>query len=294
MGVVKVNRITASRLSALGKCRSIAWLRQLVEPTSKYAEIGNAAHAYLETGVEQHDTFLEVPRFQRPEERTWAEVKHEWRFGWNFRDDTYIAVPAGKTGRDYDDYPADAWVMGSADAVWEDDGVLYVEDLKTGAPQDAMCEQLIFLAHCAASATGHTGDVSIQILNATRYGYATDKKVAGKVSINAHRMDVATLRAHFEAMVRGPVLEAVGMEGAGEDAWQAAASNGKNCFFCPSKVYCLKFRAKATPKSLMYLDKLREAQEARTNEQEQGERHEGSGQGDNGPDTGGHDGSGAG
>lgn len=288
-----MNRLTGSYLSIVAKCRAAAVLRQLIEPSSKYADIGNAAHEYFETGVEQHDTFLEVPRFQRPEERTWATVMHEWRFGWNFVTGEYIAVPKGNGGRDYADYPADQWVMASCDAAWVEGETLYIEDLKTGAPQGPMCEQIIFIARCAQQAFKHEGPVVIQILNATRYGYKTDSKLAGKVELRAEPLTVGELRAKFDHMVERAVYEAVALEEADEVTRQAAAVTGKHCFFCRSKAYCEPYRAKATPKSLMYLDKLREAQEARTNEQEQGERHESSGQGDNGPDTGGHDGGGA-
>lgn len=285
-----MNRITASKLSTLAVCPSVAWLRQLVEPTSKYAEIGNAAHEYLLTGIERHDTFLEVPRFDRPEQRTLAEVRHEWRFGWNFKNDSYVAVPMGATGRDYGDYPASEWVMGSADAMWVEGGVLYMEDLKTGAPQEPTCEQLVFLAYCAARAGMHTGDVSIQILNATRYGYKTRPADAGVVSLRARMLTMGELEVLFESMVKAPMLAALALEAGGEEAWQAAANPGRSCFFCSSKAYCPKFRAKATPKNLEYMDKLRAAQE----NNEQSKRNESSGQGDNGTDTGGHDGGGAG
>lgn len=290
----QVNRLTGSYLSIVAKCRAAAVLRQLIEPSSKYAEIGNAAHEYYETGVEQHDTFLEVPRFQRPEERTWATVMHEWRFGWNFVTGEYIAVPKGNGGRDYADYPADQWVMASCDAAWIEGETLYIEDLKTGAPQGPVCHQIIFIAMCAAMALKHKGLVTIQILNATRYGYKTIPKAAGQVTLESKTMDTAELSIHFDDMVRGAVHEAQELWHESEESVQMKATPGKHCFFCRSKAYCAPYRAKATPKSLMYLDKLREAQEARTNEQEQGERHEGSGQGDNGPDTGGHDGGGAG
>lgn len=289
-----MNRLTGSYLSIVAKCRAAAVLRQLIEPSSKYAEIGNAAHEYFETGVEQHDTFLEVPRFQRPEERTRATVMHEWRFGWNFVTGEYIAVPKGNGGRDYADYPADQWVMASCDAAWVEGETLYIEDLKTGAPQGPMCHQIIFIAMCAAVALKHKGLVTIQILNATRYGYKTIPKAAGQVTLESKAMDTAELSVHFDDMIRGVVHEAQELWHESEESVQMAATPGKHCFFCRSKAYCNQYRAKATPKSLMYLDKLREAQEARTNEQEQGERHEGSGQGDNGPDTGGHDGSGTG
>lgn len=290
-----MNRLTGSYLSIVAKCRAAAVLRQLIEPSSKYAEIGNAAHEYYETGVEQHDTFLEVPRFQRPEERTWATVMHEWRFGWNFVTGEHIAVPKGNGGRDYADYPADQWVMASCDAAWIEGPALYIEDLKTGAPQGPVCEQIVFIARCAQQALKHEGPVVIQILNATRYGYKTDAKLAGQVSIESKRLSPADLQAKFDMMVGGQVLEAVALGNAGPEQKMEAAEPGKHCFFCRSKAYCEPYRAKATPKSLMYLDKLREAQEARQDGgKEQGDRNQGSSQSDNGPDTGGHDGSGAG
>lgn len=267
----------------LSDCKSIAWLRQLVEPTSKYAKIGTAAHSYLETGVEQHDTFLEVPRFQRPEERTWSEVKHEWRFGWNFIEDVFVALPKGAADRDYNGYPEDKWIMGSADATWVDDGVLFMEDLKTGAPQEPVCAQLVFLAYCAARAAGHVGGVSIQIMNATRFGYKTKPAEAGKVSLRSNLLSMEELEGLFASMVREPMREALALEAGGDTAWQAAANPGRSCFFCPSKAYCQKFRSKATPKGLEYLDKLKAAQEAVGNEQS--ERDESSSQGNHGPDT---------
>lgn len=289
-----MNRLTGSYLSIVAKCRAAAVLRQLIEPGSKYAEIGNAAHEYYETGVEQHDTFLEVPKFQRPEERTWATVMHEWRFGWNFVTGEYIAVPKGNGGRDYVDYPADQWVMASCDAAWVDKSTLYIEDLKTGAPQGPVCEQIIFIAHCAANSFVGIKTVWMQILNATRYGYKTDPKVAGVVNIDRVIMTPGDLAVKFDAMVGTAVREAVALERESEEYKQAAAAQGKHCFFCRSKAYCYQYRAKATPKSLMYLDKLREAQEARQDgSKEQGDGNQGSGQSDNGSDTGGRDGGGA-
>lgn len=258
-----MNRLTGSYLSIVAKCRAAAVLRQLIEPSSKYAEIGNAAHEYYETGVEQHDTFLEVPRFQRPEERTWATVMHEWRFGWNFETDKFIAVPKGNGGRDYADYPQDKWVMASCDAAWVDGDVLYIEDLKTGAPQGPMCHQIIFIAMCAVMALKHRGVVAIQILNATRYGYKTNPKFAGQVTLESKTIDTAELSIHFDDMVRGVIHEAQELWHENEESVQMRAEPGKHCFFCRSKAYCEPYRAKATPKSLMYLDKLREAQEAR-------------------------------
>lgn len=290
-----MNRLTGSYLSIVAKCRAAAVLRQLIEPSSKYAEIGNAAHEYFETGIEQHDTFLEVPRFQRPEERTWATVMHEWRFGWNFVTGKYIAVPKGNGGRDYADYPADQWVMASCDAAWIEGDTLYIEDLKTGAPQGPMCEQIVFIARCAQQAFKHEGPVVIQILNATRYGYKTDPKLAGQVTLRSDRLSASELSDKFESMVEEPVRNALAIENWGHDFQQDAAMPGKHCFFCRSKAYCYQYRAKASPKSLMYLDKLREAQEARQDgNKEQGDGNQSSGQGDNGPDTGGHDGGGAG
>lgn len=290
-----MNRLTGSYLSIVAKCRAAAVLRQLIEPSSKYAEIGNAAHEYYETGVEQHDTFLEVPKFQRPEERTWATVMHEWRFGWNFVTGEHIAVPKGNGGRDYADYPADRWVMASCDAAWIEGGTLYIEDLKTGAPQGPMCEQIVFIARCAQQALEHEGPVVIQILNATRYGYKTDPKLAGQVTLKSETLTAGELRGKFEYMVETAVYEAVDLTDSDEEAKQASAVPGKHCFFCRSKAYCNQYRAKASPKSLMYLDKLREAQEARQDgSKEQGDRDQGGGQSDNGLDTGGHDGSGAG
>lgn len=290
-----MNRLTGSYLSIVAKCRAAAVLRQLIEPSSKYAEIGNAAHEYYETGVEQHDTFLEVPKFQRPEERTWATVMHEWRFGWNFVTDKYIAVPKGNGGRDYADYPADQWVMASCDAAWIEGETLYIEDLKTGSPQGPMCEQIIYIAMCAVMALKHKGLVTIQILNATRYGYKTIPKAAGQVTLESKTMDTAELSMWFDDMVRGVVNEAVELSHEDEAGGQMSATPGKHCFFCRSKAYCNQYRAKASPKSLMYLDKLREAQEARQDgSKEQGDGNQGSGQGDNGPDTGGHDGGSAG
>jgi len=260
-----VNRLTGSYLSIVAKCRAAAVLRQLIEPTSKYAAIGTAAHDYYETGIEQHDTFLEVPRFQRPEERTWSEVMHEWRFGWNFVTGEFVAVPKGNGGRDYGEYPADQWVMASCDAAWIDDGVLVIEDLKTGAPQDPLCEQIVFIAHCAVNAFKHEGPVSIQLLNATRYGYKTDPKLAGVVCIKTETLAPGELETKFNEMVKAAVLEAMLLGGSlmSDEDRQAAATPGKHCFFCRSKAYCQPYRAKASPKSLMYLDKLREAQEAR-------------------------------
>lgn len=264
-----MNRLTGSYLSIVAKCRAAAVLRQLIEPSSKYAEIGNAAHEYYETGVEQHDTFLEVPKFKRPEERTWATVMHEWRFGWNFVTGEYIAVPKGNGGRDYADYPADQWVMASCDAAWIEGDTLYIEDLKTGAPQGPVCEQIVFIAACASIAFNHSGPVVIQILNATRYGYKTDPELAGQVTLKSETLTADSLSDMFTDMVGQRVVAALDLAELGEDAKQAAATPGKHCFFCRSKAYCEPYRAKATPKSLMYLDKLREAQEARTNEQEQ-------------------------
>lgn len=264
-----MNRLTGSYLSIVAKCRAAAVLRQLIEPSSKYAEIGNAAHSFYETGVEQHDTFLEVPRFQRPEERTWATVMHEWRFGWNFVTGEYIAVPKGNGGRDYADYPADQWVMASCDAAWIEGETLYIEDLKTGAPQGPMCEQIIFIARCAQQAFKHEGPVVIQILNATRYGYVGNAKrgkvseFAGAVDIKPETLTAGELRDKFESMIEGPVREAIDIDDWLEVGQQEAATPGKHCFFCRSKAYCEPYRSKATPKSLMYLDKLREAQEAR-------------------------------
>lgn len=261
-----MNRLTGSYLSIVAKCRAAAVLRQLIEPSSKYAEIGNAAHEYYETGVEQHDTFLEVPKFQRPEGRTWATVMHEWRFGWNFVTGEYIAVPKGNGGRDYADYPADQWVMASCDAAWIEGETLYIEDLKTGAPQGPMCEQIVFIARCAQQAFKHEGPVVVQILNATRYGYKTDPKLAGQVTLKSETLTVGELAEKFREMISMYVLEAadLGNPNYHSDAErQDAATPGKHCFFCRSKAYCESYRAKASPKSLMYLDKLREAQEAR-------------------------------
>lgn len=260
-----MNRLTGSYLSIIAKCRAAAVLRQIIEPTSKYAIIGTAAHDYYETGIEQHDTFLEVPRFERPEERTTATVMHEWRFGWNFIAGEFIAVPKGNGGRDYGDYPADQWVMASCDAAWIDGGVLVIEDLKTGAPQDPLCEQIVFIAYCAANALKHEGPISIQLLNATRYGYKTNPKLAGVVCIKTETLAPDELEAKFNEMVKSAVLEAMVLGGSlmSDEDRQAAATPGKHCFFCRSKAYCEPYRAKASPKSLMYLDKLRDAQEAR-------------------------------
>lgn len=258
-----MNRLTGSYLSIVAKCRAAAVLRQLIEPTSKYAEIGNSAHLFYETGVEQHDTFLEVPKFQRPEERTWATVMHEWRFGWNFVTGEYVAVPKGNGGRDYADYPADQWVMASCDAAWIEGDTLYIEDLKTGAPQGPMCEQIVFIARCAQQAFKHEGPVVIQILNATRYGYKTDPKLAGQVMLKSETLTAGGLDVAFNRMVGCYVREAAVMADADEYEARVVATPGKHCFFCRSKAYCEPYRAKATPKSLMYLDKLRDAQEAR-------------------------------
>lgn len=287
-----LNRLTGSYLSIVAKCRAAAVLRQIIEPTSKYAAIGTAAHDYYETGIEQHDTFLEVPRFQRPEERTWSEVMHEWRFGWNFITGEFIAVPKGNGGRDYGDYPQDQWVMASCDAAWVEGDTLVIEDLKTGAPQDPLCEQIVFIAWCAVNAFKHTGPVSIQLLNATRYGYKTSPKLAGTVSIRKQTLTREELKEHFMEMVWAPVVESAKLAEQDIVAQLAAAQQGKHCFFCRSKAYCDRYREKAAPKGLEYLDKLKAAQEAARDEQS--ERNEGGGQGDNGPDTGGHDGSGAG
>lgn len=287
-----LNRLTGSYLSIVAKCRAAAVLRQIIEPTSKYAAIGTAAHDYYETGIEQHDTFLEVPRFQRPEERTWSEVMHEWRFGWNFITGEFIAVPKGNGGRDYGDYPADQWVMASCDAAWIDGGVLVIEDLKTGAPQDPLCEQIVFIAYCAANALKHEGPISIQLLNATRYGYKTNPKLAGAVSLRKQVMDRAELKTHFMSMIWGPVTDSVLLAEQDIVSQMDAASPGKHCFFCRSKAYCDKYREKAAPKGLEYLDKLKTAQEAARDEQS--ERDESCRQGNHGPDTTGHNGGGAG
>jgi ribosomal protein L24E len=220
---------------------------------------------------------------------------HEWRFGWNFVTGEYIAVPKGNGGRDYADYPADQWVMASCDAAWIEDDRLYIEDLKTGAPQGPMCEQIVFIARCAQQAFKHEGPVVIQILNATRYGYKTAPKSAGQVRLESIILTEFELDGMFKSMIKGPVMEAVQLADEGIVQQMDAADDGKHCFFCRSKAYCYKYRRKASPKSLMYLDKLREAQEARQDGgKEQGDGNQGSGQSDNGPDTGGHDGGGAG
>lgn len=262
--------ITASSLSRVAKCKASAVLRQLVEPSSKYAEIGTAAHRYYETGELNHDTFLEVPEFERPEQRTWSEVMHEWRFGWHIESGNAVALPKGEYDRDYRGYDDGSWVMSSCDGAWVDDGVLYVEDLKTGAPQDALCEQLVFIAECARRAFKHEGPVSIQILNATRYGYVGEarsgkkSKHAGVVAPSVLALEPEELKAHFERMIEPNVHEARRLAACQEDVQQAAAVSGKHCGFCPSKAYCQVYRAKATPKNLEYLDKMRAAQEARS------------------------------
>lgn len=258
-----LNRLTGSYLSIVAKCRAAAVLRQIIEPTSKYAAIGTAAHDYYETGIEQHDTFLEVPRFERPEERTTAKVMHEWRFGWNFITGEFVAVPKGNGGRDYADYPADQWVMASCDAAWIEGDRLYIEDLKTGAPQGPLCEQITFIAYCAHRALKHNGPVVVQILNATRYGYKTAPKSAGQVRLESVMLAATELEGMFKSMVLQPTMEAVQLAGQDLVTQLAAASPGKHCYFCRSKAYCDKYREKATPKNLEYMDKLRVAQEGK-------------------------------
>lgn len=285
-----MNRITGSYIGVVARCKAAALLQENVYPTSKYAEIGRAAHAYYELGIEQHDTFLEVPRFKRPEERTFSEVRHEWRYGWDFIDNKFVTIPKGDGERDYSAYPKERWVMASVDAAWVDGDTLVIEDLKTGAPVDPLCEQVVFIAHCAVMSSGHTGPVVLQTLNATRYGYKTNPKLAGTVELKREELTVGGLAVAFERMVACYVREAAAMADADEAAKQAAATPGKHCFNCRARAHCNAYRAKATPKGLEYLDKIIAWQEQ--NGEEQGERDESGGQDNHGPDTGGDAGSG--
>lgn len=170
--------------------------------------------------------------------------------------------------------------MGSVDAMWIADGVLYIEDLKTGAPVEPLCHQTVFLGKVASEFEKHTGPVSLGILNATRYGYVGEgrngkmSKHAGIVANPTVVLSQAELEEHWRVMARDPVAIAVALAEAGDmAAVQAAAVVNKKCYqSCGGKPWCDKYRATAKDKGLETLNRMRaeyEAREARTNEQEQ-------------------------
>lgn len=268
-----MNRITGSAISRIAKCGSSVWIPAIREPSSRYAEIGNSAHSFYETGIKDDNTFMEVPEFKRPEERGAVGVNHEWRFGWHIPTNAFVALPKGEGGRDYEAFNKDEWVMASADAVWMEYNRLVVEDLKTGAPVEPVCEQLIFIAYCAARAWGVEDDVVLQTLNAVRYGYKTAPKLAGTVTLNQAILTRSALDALWREKIEGPILAALQKEAVS----QQSATPGKHCFFCPSKANCENYRAKATPNNLAYLDKLKAGQDGANTGRPEGDLHEAAG-----------------
>jgi len=308
-----MKRLTASALPVIAQCPAGPSLPQVPQRANEYGAIGNAAHEYYKTGKLEHDTFLEVPEFLRPEERTSAFVMHEWRFGWNFKTGEFIMLPEGLQPRDYGDklpsdcygkYPKEEWLMGSVDAAWQEEPWLDIEDLKTGAPKKALSHQTVFLGKVACEVKKHQGSIRLTMLNATRYGYVGEakskkgepkafSKFAGKVIPDIAVLSRAELEAAWKEMVEEPVLRAVALAELNDHtAVQAAAVVNRDCYqSCGGRPWCDAYRATAKAQGLATLDKLRAQVEGKD---EQSERNESSGQGDNGPDTGGHDGGGTG